>query len=318
MATRGNTSGVVVGIDIGATKTSLLVTNMNGETQLARRSFDTSVDIGPSAMIDQMHQALNELLGEAGVEQSSLRAVGVSVPGPVDPTSGTVLMAGNLRGWRNLPLQEQLRERLGVPVVVEHDGACGALGEKWRGAARSLDDFVFLALGTGVGAGVMIRGELYRGANFRAGEVGNFLMGRSFLGRNRKGRGNLEQLIGSRALREAAFDSAGEPMDAASVITKPSDARVREIIERTSDYLAITVVGIASLLDPKAIIFGGGTLAGAPEMVERVQRVLRGEIDIVPELIPAALGEDSQLYGAIHQAAEALNASGKLKRVRAS
>src|SRR5262249_61782043 len=112
-------------------------------------------------------------------------------------------VAGNLTGWKDVPLRGILTRRFDAPIWIEQDAKAAALGERWRGSARKMHNFVFLALGTGIGAGVVINGRLHRGDNNAAGEGGNFGMGRQHLGKERRGDGGLELLIGGPGGRDA-------------------------------------------------------------------------------------------------------------------
>lgn len=133
-------------------------------------------------MIDQITEEIATLLDEAGHAGERPRAIGIAVPGRVAAESGRVITAGNLRGWADVPLRDLFAQKLEVSVWVDQDANAAALGEHWRGAAKEMSNFVFLALGTGVGCELMINGRLRRGYHHAASEVGNFVMGRQFLG----------------------------------------------------------------------------------------------------------------------------------------
>jgi glucokinase len=193
-----------------------------------------------------------------------------------------------------------LKRRFDLPVWIDQDANAAALGERWRGSAKNMHNFVFLALGTGIGAGVFINGRLHRGYNNSAGEVGNFIMGRQQLGKDRQGHGSLELLIGGRAIRQDARKVVRKQLSAAEAIDRADeDRRLRPVADRVVDYLAIAVINIASLLDPQAIIFGGGTASAGPDLIDRVRARVEREIRIVPALMHSILAEDAQLHGAV-------------------
>ena len=196
---RQDSRQLVLGIDIGGTKTGLLVWNVASDSVLAQDTMPTPTEAGPEALIERILVASHALLAGCGRHDSDLRAAGVAVPGLVDPASGTVLTAGNLSGWVDVPLRDQIATQLKIPVAIEHDAAAAALGERWRGAAREMEQFAFLALGTGIGVGIVIQGQLYRGAHNAAGELGDLVVGREFLGQPRDGQGtSLSSSEGSR------------------------------------------------------------------------------------------------------------------------
>ena len=221
LVTEGNwqdSRQLVLGIDIGGTKTGLLVWDVASDSVLAQDTMPTPAEVGPEAMIEQILVASHALLAGCSRDSSDLRAAGVAVPGLVDPAAGIVLTAGNLSGWVDVPLRDLIATQLEVPVAIERDAAAAALGERWRGAARELQHFAFLALGTGIGVGIVIQGQLYRGAHNAAGELGDLVVGRQFLGQPRDGQGNLAQLIGRKSLRRRARQATGAKLSAAEAL----------------------------------------------------------------------------------------------------
>ena len=210
----------MLGVDIGGTKTALLAWERTTDEVLAQDVFATPTEIGPEAMVDRLVAATDTLLAGCGQERASMRGIGVAVPGLVDAQAGVVLTAGNLAGWSRVPLIDLLEAKLHVPVVIEHDANAAALGERWRGAARNLETFAFVALGTGIGVGIVVNGRLYRGAHHAAGELGDLVVGRDFLGQERGGQGNLAQLIGGKTLRRRARQATGDDLSSADVISQ--------------------------------------------------------------------------------------------------
>lgn len=298
---RGN--DLVIGIDIGGTKTALMVWDHRRKTVLVKDAVATPTEIGPNAFVEGLAQEITALLARVERSPADLTAIGVAVPGLVDAAAGKVIEAGNLAGWVNFTLAECLQEHFPVAVGIEHDANAAALGEQWRGAAQGEPDFVFLALGTGIGAGLMINGQLYRGAHHAAGEVGNFVMGREFLGQQRDGQGNLAQLIGGRTLRARAEEATGEEISAAEAITaSDADEDLAEVAHDVVDYLAMTVISISSLLDPPLIVLGGGTAEAGYDLISPVRKRAARELAREPRIIPATLGPEAQLYGAVFAA----------------
>ncbi len=299
---------VVVGVDVGGTKTALMVNDVTSGEDPAHDRFGTPADAGPEAMIEEIAAAVRRLVQQVGRDPDDLVAVGVAVPGQVDARAGRVIAAGNLHGWTDVPLRDILCRNLGVPVFVEQDANAAALGERWRGCAKEMNNFVFLALGTGIGAGVVINGRLHRGFHHAAGEVGNFILGREYLGQNREGHGNLELLVGGPEVRNEAKRASGEEMAAAEALhLAEEDERLARIAEEVADHVAITAVNIAALLDPEAIVFGGGTSSAGEDLLDRVRERVERELTIRPALIHSVLGEDAQLHGAVFGALWELN-----------
>jgi predicted NBD/HSP70 family sugar kinase len=303
----GTTGDVVVGIDIGGTKTALLAWDLTTDTVLGQDVFPTPAEIGPEAMVDRLVAAVDPLLLQCGRVRANLRRVGVAVPGLVDVEAGIVLTAGNLHGWSLVPLCHLLESQLHVPVVIEHDANAAALGERWRGAARNLENFAFVALGTGIGVGVVLHGRLYRGAHHAAGELGDLVVGREFLGQERGGQGNLAQLIGGKTLRRRAKQATGDDLSSADVIARAEDdAALAVMADEVADYLAMAMIAIAALLDPEAIIVGGGTAEAGEDLLDPVRERVAREVPALPLIIASALGAEAQLYGAVFAALQGI------------
>lgn len=300
--------GLVVGVDVGGTKVALMATDIATGEDLARDRVPTPADAGPDALIEQLCSAVYALVEQTGREREQLRALGIAIPGLVDVEQGRVILAGNLEGWQDVPLADRLTEQFGIPIFVDQDANAAALGEHWRGCAKEMNNFVFLALGTGLGAGLVINGRIHRGYHSAAGEVGDFIMGREFLGQERGLNGNLELLVGSPAIRDGARDAAGKELPAADALEQADeDEQLQRVADEVADYVAMAAISIASLLDPEAIVFGGGTAAAGDDLLEPVRERVERELAVRPKLLRSALGEDAQLHGAVFGALWRLN-----------
>ncbi len=164
--------GILLGIDIGGTKTQIALGRADGE--ILREAHLEAWASGSFARdLDTVAARALALLDEAGVAASEIDAVGVSAPGPLDPVAGVIHAAPNLPGWIDVPIRARLERALGRPVRLENDANAAALAE-WRyGAGRGSRAFVFLTMSTGVGGGLVLDGRLYRGARYGAGEIGH-------------------------------------------------------------------------------------------------------------------------------------------------
>ena len=279
---------------MGGTKTAIMAVECGSGRTLTSQRFATPDDLDPAAFVARLHDSASDMLAHIGCDVDRVRAVGCAVPGQVD-TKGAIIAAGNL-GWRDVPLRELFEQRWQVPVFVEQDGNAGALGEMWCGAARSLQNFVFLALGTGIGAGIVLDGRIHRGAHHAAGEAGDLIAE----ARAASGQRNLADRLGSRALRRrlrTEFRVQLEPGEA--IAGSQADPRFRQFAKDVANDLAVAVIAIAVLIDPEAIIFGGGTAAGGEELIARVRERVQHQLWVEPALILAGRGEDAQLYGAV-------------------
>jgi glucokinase len=153
--------GCLVGVDIGSRTVRFALADLQGKV-LARREAPTRAD-SLSATIAQVQDGIAEVVEASGRDLSKLFAIGIGAPGMTDVRTGRVIRAANLQGWSDVPLRDLIESRFRAPVQVDNDANMAALGERWAGAARQASDFVFLALGAGIGAGVVIGGRLHRG-----------------------------------------------------------------------------------------------------------------------------------------------------------
>ena len=174
-ASAANDGGYVAGIDIGGTNLRLALANMKGT--VVARSFASTVGIrDPHAVIALIHDGICELLEKLCAPRSALHAVGAGSPGITNVDSGVVIATSYLMGWRDIPLRALLEDALGAPAMVDNDVNLAAIGEHWIGAAEGVQDFVFIGIGTGVGASIVLNGVPFRGSSWGAGEIGSMLV----------------------------------------------------------------------------------------------------------------------------------------------
>jgi len=295
----------LVAVDIGGSKTAILVVEANTHRKVYSEKLKTPADSGVGAMLRLLDDQLDELPGG----RTSIRALGVAVPGPVDE-KGHVVRAGNLEGWVDVPLRAQLEDRYHVPTFVERDANCGALGEKWLGAAKKLNDFVFLALGTGVGAGLFLNGAIYRGAHFAAGEVGDMTFSPD--GKRKSSPPSVSDIVGKNAIKKMARRATGEKLSAAEALERAAtEGRLERATRKAVAYLSTSVVVLASALDPEAILFGGGTSEAGEALLRRIRETVAPRLTLRARLQFAGLGWESQLYGALWGAEKALSAGAR-------
>jgi len=276
----------LVGIDIGGTKTALVVGTPDGRI-VERRVFPSRADRGPDAM-------LANILAEAKALASShshVAAVGASVGGPVDAERGLVLGPPNLPGWNEVHLARELERGLGLPARIEHDAKACALAE-WRyGAGQGTKNMVFLTLGTGVGAGLIVNGQLVRGIDNMAGEVGHWRIsadGPLVYGK----RGSLEGWASGTGLlalarylhpqRFADTSSAAEVGEA----WRAGDADATDAVERSANALGTALALLVDLLAPEVIVLGNLANRLGPSFVEMVEKSMAAEA--LPALAPRA------------------------------
>src|SRR5438105_15581118 len=166
-----------VGVDLGGTQLRVAVADDRGNLRTVVRRA-TEAARGRDHVIDRIVAAVKEALEKDGTAARRVRALGIGLPGPVDPAAGIVISPGNLPGFRNVPLNRILTRATGIPSFLHPDAHLAALGEHRRGAARGAGEVIYVTVSTGIGAGLILRGELYAGAHGIAGEVGHIVVQR--------------------------------------------------------------------------------------------------------------------------------------------
>ena len=316
----------VAGVDMGAS--NLRFARADGRGRLgATAAEQVRPEGGPGGVIAQIEAGIEGLgarglarAGRAGARSAGLAAIAVGVPSAVDPRTGRVSLANNLPGWRDIDLGKKLESAFSVPVVVDNDANMAALGERWKGAARRADNFVFVALGTGIGSGVVVDGRLCHGRTGNAGELYRFNLDWRRWAQRFRDTGYFEAHVaglgiaaaGRRALglrRRPGVRGLVEARDAHFVFEafRRGDLRARAVLERAFTILGAGVANLVCVLDPDLIVLGGGLTRGAPEfMLQTVELVLkRIHPDIAPPVRLSALGDRAQLYGAVFAALSA-------------
>ena len=294
--------GYVAGIDLGPTRTRLSVADLRGEP-LAHRIVPTPAGVGPEALLSRLATSVRALMKEAEAPADRLLAVTCGVPGSVDYERGVVILAPNLVGWSNVAVREVLEQALEAAVVVENDVNLAVLGEHWRGAARGHDTCVFLFVGTGIGAGVLIDGALHRGHHFMAGEIAVMCMGPQFVDVDFGSRGCLETLAGLQGLaarwpRSAHGDPARWMADLFEAAHKGDETARRAVVE-TARLIGIAVANVGAVVDPSLIVLGGALFAQAEPLVQEVRKVV-SRISRPPlEIVVSALGKEAPLWGSL-------------------
>ena len=298
--------GYVAGIDLGPTRTRLAVADLRGE-RLTDRIIPTPVRLGPAALLSRVAGALRALMEEAGAPIDRLLAVGAGAPGAVDREKGIVTFAPNLHDWSHVPMRDMLERALGAPVQVENDVNLAILGEHWRGAARGHDTCVFIFVGTGIGAGVLIDGELHHGHHFMAGEIAVMCMGPQFIDVDFGERGCFETLAGLHALAEhwpeaSQADPAGW-VPSLFEAALAGDRRAKKVVEEVARLIAIAVANVGAVVDPSLIVLGGALFAQAESLVHEVRKIVERIRRSPMEIVSSALGKEAPLSGCLLVAA---------------
>lgn len=293
----------VVGADIGGSTIRLALTDLHGKV-LSRWSRNLGRDRSPEAITKLIAIGIDELRKEHSISARRILELAAGAPGVTDVRNGIVLSAPNLTGWSNVPLRDMLRHKTGVPTTIENDVNLAALGESWCGVAREVRNFVFLAVGTGVGAGLVIGGQLYHGSAWSAGEVGYMMLpGLPTDPLSMSRLGALESAIGGPSIeREWARRMNGNgkaSLKATDIFEKAAvgDGVASELLEKAAEHLATAISNMSLVLDMSLVVLGGGVANRA--LLSATNEVLSRNQFGCPEVVLSSLGADAQLYGAV-------------------
>jgi glucokinase len=298
----------VIGVDLGGTKMFGALANIGGEI-IGEQTINGHGTSG-EASYAMLEDIICELMHLPRPRGQKIRGIAVGAPGVTRTQTGIVEWAPSLN-WREYPLKQKLEKRFRLPCIVDNDVNLAALGEQWFGVGDGAHNIVLIAIGTGVGAGLIVDGVLYRGHNNAAGEVGFLVSNRAELDLQYEKFGALESVISGTGIAERAQRACvGKiALDHLEHLTSQDvfeAYRRREewsipLINETVDYLSIAIVNISTLLDPELIILGGGVSESADVLLPAVQARIQNILPKVPTLKISTLGRRAAVMGAIAQ-----------------
>ncbi len=308
--------GHLLAIDIDAESTLLKLADLNGtvleQTRLRSRPFEN--------LLELISGWVTSSLAGLGSREESLQQVVVATPGIYDPTNGHLRLAPQLESLNTVPLADALN--FGCPIEIENGMHLAVLGEQWRGAAEGAQDIVYLGLGVGIGAGIMLHGNIYRGAFGSAGEIGYLpvTQGPEDASDLENAPGAFESAAGVQALALLAQEAAARPEGLAlrelvsgdiskidaSIVSQAAKARDPLAMRLIDQHAAIIARGVASLalvLNPAVIIIGGGLSQAGETLLTPLRFHLQSLLpEKCPDLVTAKLGYESAVFGALRLA----------------
>ena len=300
-------AGWVAGIDVGRQYVRMAIADIAG-TVVARTDQRAQVR-SAKTLLSQIGGLAHELAADAGLEWRQITQATVGSPGVLDPARDSVALAANLPGWGRHGLMEALRRELGADVSFENDVNLAALGERARGHGRESTSFVYLWIGTGVGMGVVLGGELYRGSHGAAGEIAYLPLGAGDpRDRTNRRRGAYEEAAAAAGIvRTARSLGMRPPLTPKRIFSaaRRGDAAASRAVEAEAAQLALGIAAIAPILDPELVILGGGIGRSGDLLLEPIERELREISPFRPRIVVSALGQDAVLHGAVATALEA-------------
>lgn len=306
----------IVGVDVGGTNIVVGTVAQDGSEILGVESSPTAAEKGPDAVVERIVELARRSMAQA--PGRDIAGVGIGSPGPLDTKSGIVLLTPNL-GWHNMPLRDRVVEGLGLPATLDNDANCAVFGEWWRGAARGVDHVVGLTIGTGIGGGIVLSGDIYHGASDIAGELGHMTIESS--GRRCKcgNYGCLEAYASGPAIAARAVEGVEAGADTslpryvegelgritAQVVYQAAhdgDEYALEVVRDTAKFLGAGVANIINIFNPQVVVICGGvTLAGdslfVPLRGEVKRRAFKPAVDVC-RILPGELTGTAGVWGA--------------------
>lgn len=288
----------VAGVDLGGTQLRMAIADL-ACTVVAEISEPTDPR-GGTKVIDQIAALAARLARDNGIARERIRLLVVGTPGILDPASGSIHIAPNITGLDRINVVGLLSDAFGIEVIVENDVNVGALGERWLGRAKGVDSFVYIALGTGLGMGIVSEGRIMRGARGGAGEIANLPIGGDPFDPASRIHGTLETAIGSAGI-VARYVAAGGNADVTvrDLFDRlATDERARVVIDETARLMALAIVAVVATVDPEMVVLGG-SIGAHPEFVERVRTDLKALQSQPLSVEASALGNRSGIAGAL-------------------
>lgn len=278
--------GVVIGVDLGAT--SLEVAVMKPDlTVLARHAEDADVRSGPGVVLARVRDVIRELLARCGVGASRVIGIGMGVPGPVDFASAQLVNPPLMPEWDSFSIRDYLGEAFTAPVFVDNDVNLMALGELWR-LQRSLQNFMVIKVGTGIGCGIVCHGEVYRGANGSAGDVGHICVDQAGPRCHCGNFGCVEAMAAAPAITRVATEAAqaGESQALADCLkqngrltavdvgqaSRSGDAAANAIIQKAGSLIGQMLASVVNFFNPSHVFIGGGVTQIGPLFLASVRQ----------------------------------------------
>jgi glucokinase len=301
-----------LGIDLGGTDTKYGIVDARGHV-LRKGRWPTEPERGPEGVLEQVARHAREMIGS-----DTVLAVGMGVPGPMSSRLGVIFEAPNLPGWKNVPVQQIMEKHLGLPVRLNNDANAAAWGEFRAGAGRGASTMILYTLGTGVGGGIIIDGELLCGPDDTAGELGHVVVNPAGPRCGCGNRGCLEAYASATAFRRRVREAVAAgiktsieipPGEEDTIGAKPVfDAALRgdvlacEIVAEAGRMLGLAAAGMINALNPDVIAYSGGMSQAGPVLFDWIISTAKANSFAKPfsrvRIVPAELGNDAGLIGA--------------------
>jgi predicted NBD/HSP70 family sugar kinase len=321
--------GYVVGIDLGKEKLKIALANFNGDVIGVYKSFKISNDKNiAEKVVDEIKKVLARYQQQySNIKKNELRAICIGIPAIIDKESGKIIGASLYSEWKDLNFKKIISSEFNIPVYVENDVNLSALGEKYYGKGKNFKDIIFVEISSGIGAGIIIDNQLYRGSEGLAGEIGFTVLGIKNLDFKAGKKGFLEESISLEGIKKKAINEIKNGRE--TVITEivkndvnliepriifeaaiQKDKLAKDIINEIVNYLSVVIINLILTINPQDIVLGGD-IYDLPDVEKLILEPLREKIKNpipfkLPEIELTSLGEDAGTIGASYNAIDSL------------
>jgi glucokinase len=309
-----------IGVDLGGTTLTAAAVDVISGRVMGRHRIPTLAKEGHDAVLVRMVDLIQTVIADAGLSQMDVGGVGIGAPGVLDLERGVTLFLPNLPdAWRNVPVKATIEAEVSLPVYLLNDVRSFTLGEKTFGAGRDVDTIVGLAIGTGIGGGLVINGQLHLGIGGTAGEVGHQMIDPYGPPCGCGSRGCLEAFASGPAITAMALKAITQGLTTriAEIVdydlnkvtpeviaraAQAGDPIAKDIYERAGFYIGIGVANLIAIISPQMVVIGGGVAQAGDLLFDPIRRTVRERAHVTPieqvQIVPAQLGTDAGLIGA--------------------
>lgn len=300
---RKKAAPVRIGIDIGGTDTKIGLVDIHQKI-IACEKTKTNASRPSSEIIAEIGQKTLELLDRQGIAMDQCVGAGIGVPGTIDCQNGVVRYSNNIH-WENVKIAKEMGQFLPIPIKIANDADCAALGEAVAGAGKEYQDVIMLTLGTGVGGGIILDGEIYEGRGMGGSELGHMVIVEDGEPCTCGRKGCLEAYASATALIRDAKRLTGKEMAPEEIFAAANagDSAMKELVDLYIRRLGIGIVNIVNIFRPQLVLLGGGISAQGEVLLAPIREILKdncfgGEKGKLPEMEIASLGNEAGMIGA--------------------
>jgi glucokinase len=293
----------IIGVDIGGTKVAIGLVNKNGSL-VKQEVLPTNLKIQPEEMTQRIMESIKRVLKDTHVSISDVGGLGIGAPGPLNSKKGLIVNPPNMPDWQDVPIVSIMEKEFSIPVRLENDANAAALAERWIGAGKNTDNFIYMTISTGIGAGIFSGGRLLTGATGNTGEVGHMVVDPSYGYCTCGQKGCFEWVASGTAISRLGSELAREDLTSEEVFHRyfRGDSHFKELINNVYTNIGAGCATLINLFDPDKIIIGGGVSKVGEPMFSAIRKYVK-EKALSPygkevEIIPSDLKQNNGVIGA--------------------